>query len=315
MGGRTMSSNDLLLFTVIFGSATLAVIFPAVGTIFQPYILYFMMTVLFLSFLKIDFRALLDRSVASLVRLGALVIVKLIILPTALYLSARLLVPEYALPILLLSGISTGVVAPFIATLLPADQVMTLRMVIVTSVLVPFTLPILVKFLAGTHMFIPLGDMIRLLVLVIFIPLAGVLAIKKFFPGMPDRIVARQYPVSLILFSAINLGVFSKYSDFIFEQPGQLLLAVGIAYLLSIIYYFAGFALTPGRGLHERFAWGISLGTMNNVLVIVFSSKFFGPLCPTLAAMYMFPFFTVIVPLRLIARYMESETSPPAEQT
>ncbi len=37
---------------------------------------------------------------------------------------------------------------------------------------------------------------------------------------------------------------------------------------------------------------------MNNVLVIVFSSRFFGPLSPTLAAMYMFPFYTLIVPAK-----------------
>jgi hypothetical protein len=35
---------------------------------------------------------------------------------------------------------------------------------------------------------------------------------------------------------------------------------------------------------------------MNNVLVIVFSSEFFTPLEPTVAAMYMIPFFGLILP-------------------
>lgn len=37
---------------------------------------------------------------------------------------------------------------------------------------------------------------------------------------------------------------------------------------------------------------------MNNVLVIVFSSQFFGPIEPMVAAMYMIPFFAVVIPLR-----------------
>jgi bile acid:Na+ symporter, BASS family len=37
---------------------------------------------------------------------------------------------------------------------------------------------------------------------------------------------------------------------------------------------------------------------MNNVLVIVFSAQFFTPIEPTVAAMYMIPFFALIVPLR-----------------
>jgi BASS family bile acid:Na+ symporter len=50
-----MRINDLILFLVIFGSAATAVFFPDTGVIFQPYLLYFMMLLLFLSFLNIDF--------------------------------------------------------------------------------------------------------------------------------------------------------------------------------------------------------------------------------------------------------------------
>ena len=41
---------------------------------------------------------------------------------------------------------------------------------------------------------------------------------------------------------------------------------------------------------------------MNNVLVLVFASEFFGPLEPTLAAMYMIPFFGLIFPMRVYQR-------------
>ena len=90
-----MSLNDLILFTVIFGSTALAVLFPYLGTGFEPYILYFMMCVLFLSFMKIDFQVLLDTSAAALIRLGRLTAIKLIVLPALLYLVASVLLPDY----------------------------------------------------------------------------------------------------------------------------------------------------------------------------------------------------------------------------
>jgi BASS family bile acid:Na+ symporter len=307
--------NDLILFVVTFGSTALAVVAPNLGTVFQPYILYFMMCFLFLSFLKIDFRSFVDTSASSLASLGLLASVKLVVLPAVLYGAALVLLSDYALPVLLISGISTGVVAPFVASLVEADIALTLRMTIVSSVLVPFSLPVLVKALAGTDITIPLEPMIRLLALVIFIPMIAVLLLRRFFPSVPDKIAARQFPISLVFFSIINLGVFSKYSSVFFDYPGQLLVATVLAYFLSFIYYAVGFAITPGKPLAEQLGAGVSFAQMNNVLVIVFSAQFFGPLCPILAAMYMFPFFTMIVPVKLYASFRRGrsvETSGPA---
>ncbi len=295
-----MRLNDLALFVVVFASLAVAVAFPDQCAVFNPLILYAMMLLLFLSFLRIDFRALIAPSAGAVIRLSMLAGLKLIALPAVLYGAARVLIPDYAIPVLLLSGISTGVVAPFIAILLSADLVSVLRMTIATSVLVPFSLPALVKLMAGADITIPFFMMVRLLALVIFVPMGSVIVMRRLFPGLTERILGFQFPISLLMFAIVNLGVFSKYSAFLFRYPNHLVISLGIAYGLSVIYYGTGYLVTPGRGPSERIAAGISLAIMNNVLVIVFSSRFFGPLSPILAAMYMFPFFTMIVPMRLI---------------
>jgi bile acid:Na+ symporter, BASS family len=299
-----MGFKDLILFVVVFGSGAFAVLLPDQGAVFQPYLLYMMMSLLFLSFVTIDFRAFLDTSSASLMQLGKLAAVKLVVLPSVLYFLCLLVMPDYAIPVLLLSGISTGVVAPFIADILDADLEQVLRMVVFTSLVVPFTLPCLVKLLAGAEVSIPLEEMVRLLALVIFVPISVVVTLRKLHPRVLQSIADWRYPVSLVLFGLINLGVFSKYSAFFFQQPGQLLVCVAVAYVLSVLYHGVGFLLTPGKALSTRTAAAVSLAVMNNVLVIVFSSRFFGPLSPTLAAMYMFPFFTMIVPVRLLLEHV-----------
>jgi BASS family bile acid:Na+ symporter len=309
-----MRMNDLILFAVIFGSIAVAVYLPEAGKIFQPYLLYFMMIMLFLSFLKIDFSALLDTKRVSLPKLVTLASIKLLVLPTVLYVVALFAIPDYAIPILLLSGISTGVVAPFMAGLLDADVATVLRMVIITSLVVPFSLPCLVKLLAGAEISIPLDVMIRLLAVVIFIPMAAVIALRRLAPQILEKISQSQFPVSLLLFALINLAVFSKYSSFFFDRPDRILVSLAVAYVLSVIYYLTGFMLIPTRQPRRRLAAGLSLGLMNNVLVIVFASSFFGPLSPTLAAMYMFPFFTMIVPVKLLAHRIERGFGRPEKE-
>jgi BASS family bile acid:Na+ symporter len=295
-----MRLNDLILFAVIVVSMSAAVFFPHEASIFQPFILCYMMLLLFLSFLRIDFRALTETSVSGTIRLAISAVVKLVVLPAALYAAALILIPDYAIPVLLLSGISTGVVAPFIGSLLEANMAQIVRMVIVTSLLVPFSLPALVKILAGSEIAIPFSAMFQLLGVVIFVPMTAVVLIRRFAPRVSEVLIKFQFPAALILFACVNLGVFSRYSSFFFGHPAQVAMSLGVAYGLSVVYYAAGFLIIPAQDPAQRLAGGVSLAIINNVLVIVFSSNFFDALSPLLAAVYMFPFYTMIVPIRLL---------------
>jgi BASS family bile acid:Na+ symporter len=78
-----------------------------------------------------------------------------------------------------------------------------------------------------------------------------------------------------------------------------------VAFVLSIIYHILGVLLTCGMKKEDRLAGAISFANMNNVLVVVFSSQFFGPLAPALAALYMLPFFAMIVPARIVGYHMK----------
>ncbi|MGC8659907.1 MAG: bile acid:sodium symporter family protein [Desulfomonilaceae bacterium] len=307
-----MRKNDLILLVVIFLSSAIAILKPNACTPLQPYPLYLMMLLMFMSFLKISFDSLLNTSLGSLYRLALQVVFKLLILPATLYYITSIIVPEFATPVLLLSGISTGVVAPFIATLFETDVAQVLRMVVITSLLAPFSLPVILKILSGSEIDIPLSLMVRLLAVVIFTPMLAVILARRFFRRALEQLLAYHYPISLCIFAAINLGVFSKYSSFFYEGPHFILMAIGIAYILSVIYYCVGFFLAPGGSSSDRMAAGVSFGVMNNVLVIVFSSQFFGPLAPMLAAMYMFPLFSMVIPIKFLGsklKWLSPESS------
>jgi BASS family bile acid:Na+ symporter len=290
--------RDLILLLVIYSSLLAGILLPKAGELFQPFPLYAMMTMLFLSFLPIS---LSDIS-QTLRGKGAVILVflfiRMILLPALIFFVFRALWPGYSLSALLLTGISTGVVAPFISSLLQANTPLVLVVVVCSSLLVPFTLPPMVDILCGRSMELSVWAMMRLLLIVIFVPVVLAQITKKVSSRSVEKLRQHQFPISLFLFAVTNLGIFSKYSSFFYREPMTIALAAVVAIVLAVLYLVAGILLSWGRPVEDQVASVLCLGIMNNVLVIVFSSQFFTPIEPTVAAMYMIPFFGLIVPLR-----------------
>ncbi len=294
-----MNPKDFLLLGVVVFSMLAGIFLPALGEPFEPCLPYFMIVFLYLSFLRVNLLTVI-RSIMDVHLMTILLLVKLLAIPLCLYYITKLFFPSYALPVLLLSGISTGVVAPFISNIVAGNTSLVVSMVVLSSLLVPFTLPLLVKYLATEEMEIPLLAMVRLLALIVFIPLGAREVSERYMPRLIQWGEKAQYPVSLVLIGCTLLAVFGKYSAFFFRQPGHILIAVVMAFFLSALYITIGSILIYGRSREDQLAGGISMACLNNVLVIVFSSQFFGPLAATLAAMYMLPFFAMIIPIRLV---------------
>lgn len=282
------------------------ILFPHWASVFSPYPVYLMMLFLFLSFLSIrmgDVRdTLRDRGPALIY----LTLSKLVLAPVVVYLIFKAVYPPYATSALLLTGISTGVVAPFISTMVHANAHLVLVMVVVSSLLVPFTLPALVQVLVGRTIEISLSGMMRTLCMVIFLPILAVETLRRVAPSAMEAIQRRRFPISLAIFAIINLGVFSGYSEFFFQNPVTILKATGVAVALGGIYLALGLVMLWRAPVEDRLASAIILGNMNNVLIIVLAAKFFGPLESTVAAMYMIPFFGLILPLRGYSRAARS---------
>ncbi len=300
-------TNDLILLLVVFSSLVAGVLFPGPASFFQPFPLYLMMFVLFLSFLSIrlgEVWLLLSRQGWTIAWLCFL---KLAALPAGIYFIFKAFYPEYAIAALLITGISTGVVAPFISSMLKASDHLVLVMVVITSCLVSFTLPALVKILLGRSVEISFFGMMRLLCLIIFVPLVAVEVMRRTVPAALDMFLKIRFPLSLVIFAVINLGVFSKYAHFFRQNPETIVEATIVAIVLAAVYITVGILATWRAPVNDQVASAVSMGNINNILVIVFASEFFGPIEPTLAAMYIIPFFGVIFPLRLYHSMMEKD--------
>ena len=127
---------------------------------------------------------------------------KVLVIPVTMYFVTNQIYPKYALSVLLLSGISTGLGAPFVTNYVGGRLSIVVGMVIVISLVVPFILPALVYILYNTEFSIPVFDMILLLVISLIVPLIGSGIIKKYLPKIATSINKSSLPLSIISISS-----------------------------------------------------------------------------------------------------------------
>lgn len=298
-----MRGRDLLLIVVAFAGVAGGVFTPSLGLIFTPATLYLMMLILYLSFLRIDFASLARLGAAGAGQVALWTLLKLVVLPLVLWALSAWLAPRWALAVLLLAGVSAGVTAPFFAQVLAVDAGRALQVTVFTSLIVPVSLPGLVSLLQGAQLSIPFSHMFRMLALVIFVPLALAYLSKRFLPRLPAALDRVQYPLTLVIFFLINLGVFAPYAEFLRSQGHDVLVAVIISFLVggaSLLIVMLVVGLSRDRAL--SLAGGVGMIFINNVLIVVFAARFFGPECPLLAAAYMLPLFMSLLPLRALSQ-------------
>jgi bile acid:Na+ symporter, BASS family len=295
--------RDLFLVMTAFGGIFFGVMVPGWAKMCSPLVLYALMGILFLTFLDLNFRVLFRLSREDILEVAIWSAIKLMVLPILLWILARLTVPEWALPVLLLGGASAGVLAPFFASILGSDVHRPLQIVVVTSLLIPLTLPLLVEVFLGHQLTIPFNRMFRLLCLMIFAPLAAVPMARRLVPQVLDQVRRARFPLLLALIFLCNAGVFAPFSGFLRSQVGQALAALGLSSAVALISTAAGLAIGHLGGRLLNGATGaIILTFVNSMLIIVFASHFFGPRAPLLSAAYTLPFFFMIFPLRWAVR-------------
>ena len=140
--------------------------------------------------------------------------------------------------------------------------------------------------------------MLQVLALAIFVPIAAVQVLRRLAPHWLDAANRRSYPVNLVMFALINLGVFSKYAEIFYTDPTLIVEAALVDVVLSMVYCATGIFFFRGKPVEDRLAGAVMMGHMNNILMVVFSAQFFGPRETITAAMYLLPFFGLVLPLR-----------------
>jgi bile acid:Na+ symporter, BASS family len=293
--------RDLVLLAVVFGSMAAGVYWPDECRRLGPFLPALLMAVLFQAFLKVFPHEIFSTARRYAAKLGGLVLAKLVVMPVVVFFLAKTFLPADALGLMLLAGVSTGLSAPFFSGYIEAHIPLVLAMTVTTTLLLPVSLPLIVKVLIGQNLQINLIGLALFLSAMIFVPLVASMLSRRLLPKASAWLDRQMYPISLVLFAGMNLGAFGLYAPFLREHLSQVVSLTLLGCALAAFLSGAGLLLFWSSPDPERSAAAGSLGWINNVLVIVLGQYFNDPVTSVLAALYLVPYYALIIPLGYLA--------------
>lgn len=240
-------------------------------------------------------------------KLIILTIAKLVLIPVGVYAIMNLIsltiIPlgtNLMLSVFLLSGISTGLGSPFVVNFVGGRLPLVVGLIITTSLSVPFILPILIFLFFRSNFAIPIFDMILLLLVALILPLIASQLLKKTFPKLTQQINKQSLNLSLVFIFLINLGIFAKYSYFLFLNTLVTVENIALVFILFGYYGLTGYGISRLMGLSkdDRISAMISMIYINNILIVVFAQQFFGTEIAALAAFFNIPYYVGIILLK-----------------
>jgi bile acid:Na+ symporter, BASS family len=297
-----LGTRDIIFLIVVFSTMVAGVAWPDAARPLGAYLSWALMGLLFLAFLKVYPSAIWHTLRRYPLKMSMLVLTKLIVLPLIVYLMVINFFPDYALGLLLLAGVSSGLSAPFFSGLVGANIPLVLAMTVVTTLLLPLTLPLMVKILVGREININLFSLAGFMLILIFSPLLASLFSRRWLPRASTWVDEHSFAFSLILLATINLGAFGLYADFLREHRQQVVVSVLMGLGLAASMASTGLILFWSSPPTERVAAAGALGWINNVLVIVLGNYLNDPLTSVVAALYLVPYYALIIPLSHLTR-------------
>ncbi len=298
-----LNRDELILLTVALLACIAGFLLEdaAVATSSLPSICLVVM--MFLSYLSIPVGDVLNIAVKRGKSIVLLTTIKMVVLPLLVGGVMLLINPEYAVVMVLMAGICSGSSCPYFGLLLKADVPLLVVLVVATSVVVPFTLPLIIRLLCGGYVAVSPWSLAFSLSLYILLPLVCAELFRKMSFLATQILIARRKGINVFLFGITNFSVFANNAEAISHAGHKILPCFLLSCFAALLFMFCGYLAALHLHNEQRISAMISFAMTNNILVIVLSGSFFGSTELLVAALYTIPFFIVTIPIRYLSNW------------
>lgn len=261
----------------------IVVLAMALGLIFSKYVAFFsdytqimLAIICFLSALKMDLTTI-ESSLKDVKMLFVANALMLIVFPVVLYFLVRWIAPDFAIAFMMLAAMPSAMTSPLLSEVSGGRQGLALVLTASTSLLAPFTIPLVFYLLLGSTVSMDFGSMIWSLSKVMILPIVLAMAVR---PMLIKPIKASMYafkPISITLLGLLIMGIVGKEADPLlqaFHQGVFLWSLVGL-FVLFIALYLIGYWATPWRDRADRMTMSVCLTYMNFTIAIFLAGKYF----------------------------------------
>ncbi len=279
-------------------------IFPNIFKPIAPYGSFLLMLIFFTSSLRLSLNEL--KNYAKDWKMVALTsLFMLVFLPVAMWLPPRIFAPDWALPFLIVGAMPTGMTIALIAEYFGGKTTLALVITASTSLLAPFTIPLVFQFLIGKTVPIPALKLFLDLLYTIVLPFAVAAFVQRKAKKFVKRHDAWWRQISIIAFGVLVAGIVADTtagSTIVLGWDEVGILIVMLIYLAGLTWlaYVMAWWRSPG----EKATIALSMIYMNNTLALFIGNRYFGDqnVVPRLVIILMIV-NALLPPLRIVAKH------------
>lgn len=200
----------------------------------------------------------------------------LIFLPLAMWLPLRVFAPDWALPFLIIGAMPTGMTIALIAEYFGGKTTLALVITAATSLLAPFTIPIIFQATIGRDVPIPVWQLFRDLLLTIVVPFILANIVQHHAKEVVKKYDAWWREISVIAFGILVAGIVANTTagstiTLGWDEVG--ILAVMFIYIGGLLWL--AYIMTWWRSAAEKATIALCMIYMNNTLALFIGNRYF----------------------------------------
>ena len=294
---------DRNFWIFLFAGLALGLSYPAYSEQLMFLLMPLIMIMMFLVFLKTDFVHVINE-IKNYKLIVYLVFAYMIIIPVVLFLVVNQFDERIAIGILLLTAMPAAVASPAIADIVNGNTALSISITIATSIAAPFTIPLIFSFLDAHQLSIEPWQIFLDLIIMVFVPMVASQILRNYFKKIIERKKHYITPVNMLVLSLMIYIVIGSQRESLLTLSEDLVLKLGILYLLFILLHAIGYLLAFRQSRPNKISICIGMAYMNNGLAIVLAAKYFDPHILVLMMLSELPWDTLIVPFRKVLRHI-----------
>ncbi|MEO5927178.1 MAG: bile acid:sodium symporter [Patescibacteria group bacterium] len=277
-----MSLGDRIknLFTenqimVVLIALLLGFLFPSVFRPIAPYGTFLLILIFFTSSLRLSLGELATYAKDWKMLLMAAGFM-LVFLPIVMWIPPAIFAPDWALPFLIVGAMPTGMTIALVAEFFGGKTTLALVVTATTSLIAPFTVPLVFQLLIGQNVPIPTWNLFSDLIITIVLPFVVAAIMQRKIPAFVKRYDMWWKQISVITFGVLIAGIVAD------TTAGSTIVLgwneVGI--LIVMLFYLGGltwlaYQMCWWRTPPERATIALSMIYMNNTLALFIGNRYF----------------------------------------
>jgi len=288
-----VENNVSLILTL---GVPLGLLFPYFSFL-KNYLTYFLMVVLFLTFLKMDILEIVEH-IKRPILLTYILIVNLILFPVIIYFVFKPfnLSYVYLSALVLFAAVPSGVASGAMTEIMRGKTPLTITIIILSHFVSAVTIPLVFFILFRKVIKVDYLGIMMTMIKLIIIPLILAILLKKSVQKKARVLIDKNRLFTIIPLLFISLVVMSVNYNHIIHNPVETIKYILISYPGYFIFMFLSFFSVPFLNFDERIAV-MTAKTFTNISIgIVLSLSFLDPKASLIITMAQIPWSTMILP-------------------